>query len=323
MRWSFGSTALLLALAAGTHSMAAEPADPAFGTPVARPGTWSSRLGSGFLGGNHVRPVSMGHGHGGHGGGETVAGEGYGEAAVEGGYVYGPGSCDDSSPCVDHLWDGYVKRPHRCNLGHRGGCGIGGCGAGWSYSGLGAGCGGCGCGLKLKNWFGGSGCGDCGDDCGAPSACDSTSCDSGCGLFARHQGRSTHGSCGCGGHGHGFKHSGLGRFWASCFGNSCGCGDAAEGCGCADGVQGNEAAAIVPGPVGPATPIQHGYGPTPAQNSHGVEGSLDLNEQPIPPAPMPDAEEPKAKESNQAKGTTKEATYRSIPSYRGFGSFGR
>ena len=36
MRWSFGSTALLIALAAGTNAMAAEPADPAFGAQVDR-----------------------------------------------------------------------------------------------------------------------------------------------------------------------------------------------------------------------------------------------------------------------------------------------
>jgi|GEM_PF-2467174 len=321
MRWSFGSTALLLALAAGTHSMAAEPADPAFGTPVARPGTWSSRLGNGFLGGNHVRPASMGHG-----GGEVVAGEAYDGAAIEGGNVYGPGSCDYQSPCVDHLWDGYVKRPHRCNLGHRGGCGLGGCGAGWSYNGLGAGCGGGGCGLKLKNWFGGSGGGDCGDDCGAPSACDSGSCDSGCGLFARHQGRSAHGSCGCGGRGHGFKHGGLGRFWAACFGDDCGCDGAIDGCGCADGV-GGEAAAIVPGPVGPAKPIQRGYGPTPALQPQGMKGEFQLNEQPLPQPPMPQPEEPTApkaleKEPMKATESTKEAAWRSQPSYRGFGSVG-
>jgi hypothetical protein len=313
MRWSLGSTALLLALAAGTHTMAAEPADPAFGTPVARPGIWSSRMATGFLSGNHVRPVSLGAG-----GGEIAAGEGYCEAAVEGGYVYGPGSCDDSAPCVDHLWDGYVKRPHRCHLGHghRHGCRTGLCGAGWSYNGLGAGC--PGCGFKLKNWFG-HGCSDCADDCGAESACDSGSCGGGLGLF-KHHGRATCDPCESSGLGHRFKHGGLGRFWAACFGDNCGCDGAIDGCGCSEGIDAK--AAIVPGPVGPAKPIQRGYGPTPAQAPHGEKGSLELNEQPLPPAPLPEPEKAEEKEPMEAKESTKEAAYRRFPSYRGFGSFG-
>jgi len=317
MRWSFGTTALLLALAAGTSAMAAEPADPAFGAPVARPGTWSSRLANGFLGGSHVRPASMAHG-----GGEIVTGNAYDGAAVEGGHVYAPGSCEYQSPCVDHLWDGYVKRPLRCKLGHHG-FGSGACGTGWSYNGLGAGCGGLGCGLKLKSWFSGSGCGDCGDDCSAPIACDSGSCGAGCGLFAKLHGRSECRSCGCGGLGHGFKHGGLARFWASCFGDDCGCDGAIGQPGSADGEDGG---AIVPGPVGPAKPIQRDAGPTPAQRPQGGKGDLQLNEQPLPvPTPMPEEQPaPKAEEAEPKKDAepAKEAAWRLQPTYRGFGSVG-
>jgi hypothetical protein len=49
-------------------------------------------------------------------------------------YAYGPGSCDCSPPCTDHLWTGYVQMPWRCThpqykyrgWGH--GCGLGACG---------------------------------------------------------------------------------------------------------------------------------------------------------------------------------------------------
>lgn len=30
-------------------------------------------------------------------------------------YIYGLGACDCPPPCVDHLWDGYVQHPKRCD----------------------------------------------------------------------------------------------------------------------------------------------------------------------------------------------------------------
>lgn len=305
MRWSLGSTALLLALAVGTNAMAAEPADPAFGEPVARPAVWSSRLGLGFLSGNHVRPVSMGTM-----GGEVAGSHGYEAgyaAAVDDGYVFGPGSCDYRPPCVDHLWDGYVKRPRRCLLGHHGGHGFGACGPRWSYNGLGAGCG---CGIKLGNWFSGHGCADACEagDCNTGGCGDV--CDSPCGgLFGKLCGRQSYNGFGSHGIGHGFKHGGLGRFWASCFGNDCGCGELGSASGCADSVDGGSSV-VVPGSVGPAEPIER-QTPTPAQQPEGGSApALELDEGPVPPAPKPDANE------------EKEATKRSYPSLRGFGSFG-
>ncbi|MFN0016771.1 MAG: hypothetical protein ACKVP0_00845 [Pirellulaceae bacterium] len=112
------------------------------------------------------------------------------------GYVYSPGACDYTPPCVDHLWDGYEQRPHRCNpihvhqWGHHGcgHCGSGGaCGA---FAGCDT-CGSansCGCGghaSRLKRahgWHFGnkvcrSGCATCGDiapSCGAPTCATPT-----------------------------------------------------------------------------------------------------------------------------------------------------
>ena len=92
------------------------------------------------------------------------------------GYVYSPGACDYTPPCVNHLWDGYEQRPHRCHPIHmHGGCrGMHGCG-GCEAS--------CGCGghvsllKRAHGWhFGGKiwkgGCSSCGDiapSCAAPS----------------------------------------------------------------------------------------------------------------------------------------------------------
>lgn len=101
------------------------------------------------------------------------------------GYVYAPGACDYTPPCVNQLWDGYVQRPHRCDGIHmHGGCrgaqGCGGCGGCGSASS----CGGGGhCSLKRAHgWhFGGKvygGCSSCSDiapSCAAPS-CAAPSC---------------------------------------------------------------------------------------------------------------------------------------------------
>jgi hypothetical protein len=98
------------------------------------------------------------------------------------GYVYAPGACDYTPPCVNHLWDGYVQRPHRCYPPHmHGGCrgqhGCGSCG-GCGTCGSGSSCGGGHCSLlkRAHGWhFGGKvwsgGCSSCGDI--APSCgCD-------------------------------------------------------------------------------------------------------------------------------------------------------
>ena len=100
------------------------------------------------------------------------------------GYVYAPGACDYTPPCVNHLWDGYEQRPHRCYPPHmHGGCrGQHGC----SSCGNGGGCDTCGSGghcsmlKRAHGWhFGGkvwSGCSSCSDiapSCAAPSCgCD-------------------------------------------------------------------------------------------------------------------------------------------------------
>jgi hypothetical protein len=46
------------------------------------------------------------------------------------GYVFAPGSCDCSPPCIADLWAGYVQNPLRCRHGHcHRHCGCGHCGA--------------------------------------------------------------------------------------------------------------------------------------------------------------------------------------------------
>jgi hypothetical protein len=104
------------------------------------------------------------------------------------GYVYSPGVCDYTPPCVNHLWDGYEQRPHRCNPIHVHQCGMRGCGqCGSGACGASAGCdtcgsaNSCGCGghasllKRAHGWhFGGKIYGDC-SSCGtiAPSCgCD-------------------------------------------------------------------------------------------------------------------------------------------------------
>jgi hypothetical protein len=125
------------------------------------------------------------------------------------GYVFGPGSCDHTPPCIDHLWDGYCQRPRRC--GHHHGL----------FHHHGGGCG------------QSAGCATCGDNV--------ATCDTGCHGFRLH-GFRRHGcgmscstcdtcsdACGCGG---GFgKH-----FRAKCsgwFNNLCNACDGGMSCGCA------------------------------------------------------------------------------------------
>ena len=46
------------------------------------------------------------------------------------GYIYGPGACDCSPPCIWDLWSGYIQNPLRCraHLLHKH-CGCGNCGS--------------------------------------------------------------------------------------------------------------------------------------------------------------------------------------------------
>lgn len=51
------------------------------------------------------------------------------------GYLYSPASCDYSTPCSQHLWDGYCQNPLRCRPPHHLGCKtcgpvVGGCASG-------------------------------------------------------------------------------------------------------------------------------------------------------------------------------------------------
>ena len=153
------------------------------------------------------------------------------------GYVFGPGSCDHTPPCVDHLWDGYCQRPHRCGGHHhhhfRGCCGVqmgygvasGGCST--CSTGADVGCAtGCGFGFAKchgcflhsgKHRYTGlsCGCNTCGDACGGKH---------GCGLF-----------------------SGKHRGWFAGLCNACDGGDL--GCGCAAPVSGAGNLETVPTPA--------------------------------------------------------------------------
>lgn len=105
------------------------------------------------------------------------------------GYVYAPGACDYTPPCVNHLWDGYEQRPLRCYGPQRhchgmhgcGSCGGGGCGSCGAASSCGCGGGHCSLLKRAHGWhFGGrvSGCSSCSDiapSCGAPT-CAAPSC---------------------------------------------------------------------------------------------------------------------------------------------------
>jgi hypothetical protein len=166
-------------------------------------------------------PAVTGHsgiGWGGNGGvqgtmagGPVISQTAWNHEHVYNGYVFGPGSCDYTPPCVDHLWDGYCQRPCRCGHHH---------------------------GHRLFNHCGGgghsAGCATCGDNY--------ASCDSGC-HGCRLHGRRHHGGCetsvstcdngcdsGCG-RGHFGKH-----MRAKCcgwFNNLCNACDGGMSCGCA------------------------------------------------------------------------------------------
>jgi hypothetical protein len=122
------------------------------------------------------------------------------------GYVYGPGTCDCSPPCISHLWAGYYQNPKRCHphqWGNRG------CGA---YNACGCGCN---TGLFAKdccNTCGGTG--SC--SCAAPVTCTTAAPDCSC--------KPVCGKC---------RHCHVGhRFLAHW---NCGCSSCATpvGCGCA------------------------------------------------------------------------------------------
>lgn len=120
------------------------------------------------------------------------------------GYVYGPGSCDCSPPCIGHLWNGYFQNPLRCHPHHcrLRGCGTNACGCGDNA---------CGCAPSCSTK---AACG-----CAEPVTC-TTSADCGC--------KPVCGSC---------KPFHLGRF--RCFAahwNSCDSCSAPIGCGCSTAV---------------------------------------------------------------------------------------
>jgi len=95
------------------------------------------------------------------------------------GYIFGPGSCDCSPPCIWGLWAGYYQHPHRCdphcNLLHRH-CGCGHCGQCGAYAGGGSGpCGSCakaacGCSAPVSCTTASTGCG-CKPVCGKCRQC--------------------------------------------------------------------------------------------------------------------------------------------------------
>jgi hypothetical protein len=92
------------------------------------------------------------------------------------GYIYGPGSCDCSPPCIWQLWNGYYQYPKRC---HPGGW-LNGCG--------GNGCGGNGC--CGNGWGCGNSLFGCGKGCGGSCATAAPAC-------AAPVGCTTTASCGC------------------------------------------------------------------------------------------------------------------------------
>jgi|GEM_PF-3433232 len=171
------------------------------------------------------RPAVAGHAHIGQQSpdervdeGATIAATAWNHEHQYNGYVYSPGACDHTPPCVDHLWNGYCQRPHRCfSHGHHfhrhcgmrmGGCSScgddGGCGCGHGHGALFGGCHGC----RLHGHRHAR-------SCGAP-ACNT--CSSGCG--------------------HGL---GLGHFGHKCrgwFNNLCNTYDGGMACGCSDGMNG-------------------------------------------------------------------------------------
>jgi hypothetical protein len=197
-----------------------------------------------------ARPAIVGHANIGQGGNEqaivgdhgaTIAATAWNGEHQYTGYVYSPGACDHTAPCVDNLWNGYCQRPHRCHLGHHF---HRGCGMAMGCSTCNSGCD-TGCGCKFGGHFGGChglrlhgmkhfGCSSCAAPVCAP-ACNT--CSSGCGF------------------GHGFGHLGHKcRGWFASLCNSC---DGGMSCGCADGVESYGAPAgnnpeVVPTPAADA-----------------------------------------------------------------------
>lgn len=192
----------------------AAPAPPAPG-PALRPA----------IAGNNIGQGSGLAGENGYAAGAAIAPTAWNHEHVYSGYVFGPGSCDHTPPCVDHLWDGYCQRPCRCGHGHFhrhffAGCGHhGGCATcGPANHGCGGGC------------FGGH----CGGHFGC-HACNlhhlkhklastfDMGCGSGCSTCAT-------AACGCNYDGH-KMFAGLHRGW---FGSLCSACDGGMSCGCGD-----------------------------------------------------------------------------------------
>lgn len=230
--WILASATALVAVA-GLAANAAEPwsSPPMRGSP-ARPQifpaahAWVSNLRQETPA---PRPAVVGHaniGQGGHGHEQAIVGGGIEHGAVAGqsawnhehqhvGYVFGPGSCDYTAPCVDHLWDGYCQRPHRCRPhGHHfhRGCGGAASSCGSCNTGCNTGCGMAFGGLHGCRLHGRRHSHGCGNSCTA--TCDT--CNTGCG--------------------HGL---GLGHFAGKCrgwFANLCNSCDGGMSCGCAAAV---------------------------------------------------------------------------------------
>ncbi|WP_254507772.1 hypothetical protein [Anatilimnocola floriformis] len=202
-----------------------------------------------------LRPAIAGNNSIGHveeRGGPMIAETAWNPEHQYAGYVYSPGACDHTPPCVNHLWDGYCQRPHRCNLGHHlhrccgvatNGCSTCGGGAAISSGDSGCGCGGgvsfggChGCRLHGTRYFnnpiGFGGCSSC-STCAAPAPVCS-SCNTGYGL------------------GH------FGHKCRSWFGNLCNACDGGMSCGCSDGIGGG----MIDGGAGNAPEVV----PTPAKD---------------------------------------------------------
>ena len=90
------------------------------------------------------------------------------------GYVYGPGACDCSPPCIWHLWAGYYQNPKRCHPHNWGNRNCGACGDMCGNGGGGF------CKLFAKGCCEtcGSPAGSC--SCAAPVSCTAAASDCGC-----------------------------------------------------------------------------------------------------------------------------------------------
>lgn len=203
------------------------PAPPAPG-PALRPAIAGNSIGQGSGG----TP-----GENGYAAGATIAPTAWNHEHVYSGYVFGPGSCDHTPPCVNHLWDGYCQRPCRCGHGLHfqrqcfQGCGGGGGCATCGQASVGcSSCGGGGhfgchaCSLhqfkhRLASTFD-MGCNTCGNSCGTTCAP----------------------ACGCGHK----LFGGLHRGW---FGNLCSACDGGMSCGCSDGLGGSAPSALPNSPA--------------------------------------------------------------------------